>query len=77
MAWPTPGRHFQVRTDWKRVRVLALLRHAAGLILSPNGVLHRLLQASAAPHGRAGVTKSSQLLGTHPGYFALWHQGIQ
>lgn len=30
------------------VCVLALLRHAAGLILSPNGVLHRLLQASGS-----------------------------
>lgn len=28
------------------VCVLALLGHAAGLILSPNGVFHRLLQAS-------------------------------
>lgn len=30
------------------VCVLALLRHAAGLILSPNGVFHRLLQASGS-----------------------------
>lgn len=30
------------------VCVLALLRHAAGLILSPNGILHRLLQASGS-----------------------------
>lgn len=52
MACPTLGKpkslYFQVRTDCKHVSVLTLLGHDAGLILSPNGVFHRLLQASGS-----------------------------
>lgn len=62
MAWPTLGRprslRFQVRTHRKRVCILALLRHAAGLSLSPNGIFLRLLQAV-----EPGVTESAELLG--------------